>query len=74
MDETSFAKLLTLRPLESWTDTVIKGDCRSAVLCMTSLSRLNDKYVSDESFTGGAFVTRGDEKQQMRVRAHRRRR
>lgn len=51
------APSLTLRPLESCTETVMKGDWRSAVLCITSLSRWKDRYVSDDSFTGGAFGT-----------------
>lgn len=38
----------------------MNGDCRSAVLCITSLSRLNDRYVSDDSFTGGALGDSGD--------------
>ncbi len=33
----------------------MKGDWRSAVLCMTSLSRWNERYVSEDSFTGGAL-------------------
>jgi len=59
---------LTLRPLESCTETVMKGDWRSAVLCMTSLSRWNERYVREDSFTGGALENkkRRDEQEAQR--------